>query len=337
MTSSKIYIATIILLNLFFFINFRSIKNLIKLTDDPKSESRKIHKEPISQIGGIWLILNLFILYFFSKNFFEIKIFNEPIHDLKKFGSLWFGILFLFLIGLIDDKFKIKTSIKSILLLFSIVFVLLIDKYLILNTVNLSFLNKSFSIGDLSFFFTLLSILLFINATNLYDGIDSQLGFYSLFLTSYFIFIKLSIYFFLPIFIFIIFYLILNYKKLIFLGDNGSYVIGFLFSYLFIKSYNYELIDYADQIVLIMILPGVDMFRLFVIRILNKKNPFYPDQNHIHHLLLNPEKSNIIHVNLVTIFLAISPLIISLLFNSNIFGLTFFIVIYSAIIYFKKP
>ena len=337
MTSSKIYIATIILLNLFFFINFRSIKNLIKLTDDPKSESRKIHKEPISQIGGIWLILNLFILYFFSKNFFEIKIFNEPIHDLKKFGSLWFGILFLFLIGLIDDKFKIKTSIKSILLLFSIVFVLLIDKYLILNTVNLSFLNKSFSIGDLSFFFTLLSILLFINATNLYDGIDLQLGFYSLFLTSYFIFIKLSIYFFLPIFIFIIFYLILNYKKLIFLGDNGSYVIGFLFSYLFIKSYNYELIDYADQIVLIMILPGVDMFRLFVIRILNKKNPFYPDQNHIHHLLLNPEKSNIIHVNLVTIFLAISPLIISLLFNSNIFGLTFFIVIYSAIIYFKKP
>tara|TARA_Y100000591_G_scaffold331247_2_gene364549 strand:- start:2 stop:1024 length:1023 start_codon:yes stop_codon:yes gene_type:complete len=336
MTSSFIFITVIILINLLIFINFKTIKNKIKLIDDPKSEVRKIHKKPISQIGGIWLILNLFIVYLFSKNFFEINIFNESIHDLKKFSSLWIGILFLFLIGLIDDKLKIKTSIKSILLLFSIVLVLLLDKQLILNTINLSFLDESFSIGNLSFFFTLLSILLFINATNLYDGIDLQLGFYSLFLVGYFVFIKLSFYFFLPIFVFIIFYLILNYKKHLFLGDNGSYVIGFLFSYLFIKSYNYGVIDYADKIFLIMILPGIDMLRLFIIRIFSKKNPFYPDQNHIHHLLLNKEKSNILQVNLITIFLAVSPLVISQLFNSNIIGLCFFLILYSSIIYFKR-
>ena len=336
MISSYFYIAVIILINLSILINFRTIKNKIKLIDDPKSEVRKIHKKPISQIGGIWLMLNLFIIYFFSKNFFEIKIFDESIHDLKNFGSLWIGLVFFFLIGLVDDKFKIKTSIKSILLLFSVVLVLLIDNYLILNTINLSFLDKSFSLGNLSFFFTVLSVLLFLNATNLYDGIDLQLGFYSLFLIGYFIFIKLSFYFFLPILIFITFYLILNYKKLLFLGDNGSYVIGFLFSYLFIKSYNYEVIEYADQIFLIMILPGVDMLRLFTIRIFSKKNPFYPDQNHIHHLLLNHEKNNIIQVNLVTIFLAVSPLIISQLFNSNVLGLTFFFILYGSIIYFKK-
>jgi UDP-GlcNAc:undecaprenyl-phosphate GlcNAc-1-phosphate transferase len=336
MISSYFYIAVIILINLSILINFRTIKNKIKLIDDPKSEVRKIHKKPISQIGGIWLMLNLFIIYFFSKNFFEIKIFDESIHDLKNFGSLWIGLVFFFLIGLIDDKFKIKTSIKSLLLLFSVVFVLLIDNYLILNTINLSFLDKSFSLGNLSFFFTVLSVLLFINATNLYDGIDLQLGFYSLFLIGYFIFIKLSFYFFLPILIFITFYLILNYKKLLFLGDNGSYVIGFLFSYLFIKSYNYEVIEYADQIFLIMILPGVDMLRLFTIRIFSKKNPFYPDQNHIHHLLLNHEKDNIIQVNLTTFFLSVSPLIISQLFNSNILALIFFLILYSLIIYFKK-
>lgn len=336
MISNYFYIIFLVIINLLIFINFHIIKNKIKLIDDPKSEIRKIHKKPISQIGGIWLMFNLFIIYLFSKNFFEIKIFNETIHDLKKFGSLWIGLLFLFLIGLIDDKLKIKTSIKSILLFFSIVLVLLIDKDLILSTINLSFLNSSFSIGNLSFFFTLLSILLFINATNLYDGIDLQLGFYSLFLISYFIFLKLSFFFFLPILIFIIFYLILNYKKLLFLGDNGSYVIGFLFSYLFIKSYNYEVINYADKIFLIMILPGVDMFRLFIIRIFSKKNPFYPDQNHIHHLLLNSEKSNIIQVNLITIFLAASPLIISQLFNSNIIGLTFFLILYVSIIYIKR-
>ena len=414
MTSNYIYIAFIILINLLIFINFKTIKNKIKLIDDPKKEIRKIHKKPISQIGGIWLLFNLFIMFLFSKNFVEIRIFNEPIDDLKIFHSFWIGLLFLFLIGLVDDKLKIKTSIKSMLLLLSIIFVLLIDKNLILNTINLSFLEKSFTTGTLSFFFTLLAILLFINATNLYDGVflfliglvddklkiktsiksmllllsiifvllidknlilntinlsfleksfttgtlsffftllaillfinatnlydgvDLQLGFYSLFLISFFLFLKLSFYFFLTLFIFIIFYLILNYKKLIFFGDNGSYVIGFLFSYLFIKSYNYEVIDYADQIFLIMILPGVDMFRLFIIRIFSKKNPFYPDQNHIHHMLLNRDKNNIIQVNLITLFLAVSPLVISLLFNSNILGLTFFLIIYSLIIYLKK-
>ncbi len=336
MINSYIYISVIIFINLLIFINFRTIKNKIKLIDDPKSEIRKIHKKPISQIGGIWLVLNLFIMYMFSKNFFEIKIFNDSIHDLKNFSSLWIGLLFLFLIGLVDDKLKINTSIKSMLLLFSIVFVLLIDIDLNLNIINLSFLDKSFSTGKLSFFFTLLSILLFINATNLYDGVDLQLGFYTLFLVGYFLFIKLSFYFFFPILIFINFFLILNYKKLIFFGDNGSYVIGFLFSYLFIKSYNFEAIDYADKIFLIMILPGVDMFRLFLVRIFNKKNPFYPDQNHIHHMLLNHEKSNIIQVNIITIFLAVSPLIISQLLNSNILGLIFFIVLYSSIIFFKK-
>lgn len=336
MINSYIYISVIIFINLLIFINFRTIKNKIKLIDDPKSEIRKIHKKPISQIGGIWLVLNLFIMYMFSKNFFEIKIFNDSIHDLKNFSSLWIGLLFLFLIGLVDDKLKINTSIKSMLLLFSIVFVLLIDIDLNLNIINLSFLDKSFSTGKLSFFFTLLSIFLFINATNLYDGVDLQLGFYTLFLVGYFLFIKLSFYFFFPILIFINFFLILNYKKLIFFGDNGSYVIGFLFSYLFIKSYNFEAIDYADKIFLIMILPGVDMFRLFLVRIFNKKNPFYPDQNHIHHMLLNHEKSNIIQVNIITIFLAVSPLIISQLLNSNILGLIFFIVLYSSIIFFKK-
>ena len=178
MTSNYIYIAIITIINLLIFINFKTIKNKIKLIDDPKKEIRKIHKKPISQIGGIWLLFNLFIMFLFSKNFFEIRIFNEPIDNLKIFHSFWIGLLFLFLIGLVDDKLKIKTSIKSMLLLISIIFVLLIDKNLILNTINLSFLEKSFTTGTLSFFFTLLAILLFINATNLYDGVDLQLGFY---------------------------------------------------------------------------------------------------------------------------------------------------------------
>lgn len=290
MINSYHYILIIALLNFLIFINFKKIKNTIKIVDDPKSEDRKIHKRLVSPIGGIWLMFNFLTMILMSYNFFNIEIFNKLIHDFKNFSSLWLGLSTLFVIGLLDDKYKMNTTLKSALLVFSIFFVLLLDKDLILNTINLSFLDKHYYTGSLAFFFTLLSMLLFINAANLYDGINMQLGFYSLFVVVFFMFLELSIFFLLPIFFFLIFFLILNYKEQIFFGDNGSYTLGFLFSYLFIKSYNSQIIDFADKIFLIMILPGVDMLRLFIIRILKKKNPFSPDQNHIHHLLLNQKK-----------------------------------------------
>ena len=33
-------------------------------------------------------------------------------------------------------------------------------------------------------------------------------------------------------------------------------------------------------------IPGLDMLRLFLSRIINKKNPFFGDLNHFHHLLI---------------------------------------------------
>ena len=36
-----------------------------------------------------------------------------------------------------------------------------------------------------------------------------------------------------------------------------------------------------------MLIPGIDMLRLFFIRILKGKNPFSSDNQHLHHLYLN--------------------------------------------------
>jgi UDP-GlcNAc:undecaprenyl-phosphate GlcNAc-1-phosphate transferase len=326
----------IILVNILIFINIHKIKSLIKIVDDPKNELRKIHKKPISSIGGVWLMFNFLIMYLISYNFFNINIFNEPIHNLKNFTSLWLGLSSLFIIGVYDDKYKIKTSLKSILLFFSIISVLLLDDDLILNTIHLSFMDISYSMGSLAFPFTLLSMLLFINAVNLYDGIDLQLGLYSLSVIGILIFLELTIYFLLPVLIFLIFFLILNHRKKIFLGDNGSYVLGFFFSYLFIKSYNSQIINYADEIFLIMILPGFDMLRIFFVRTVHKQNPFSPDQNHIHHLLLNDKKNNILQVNIITLFLGIFPFVISQMLQNNVIALFFFLIAYSFVILFRK-
>ena len=49
------------------------------------------------------------------------------------------------------------------------------------------------------------------------------------------------------------------------MGNSGSYLLGFLLSYIIIKIYNNGSSLYADKILLIMFLPGIDMIRLFFI------------------------------------------------------------------------
>ena len=36
-----------------------------------------------------------------------------------------------------------------------------------------------------------------------------------------------------------------------------------------------------------MMIPGIDMMRLFFLRIIGGKNPFKGDRSHIHHILLS--------------------------------------------------
>ena len=125
---------------------------------------------------------------------------------------------------------------------------------LIIGQINFSFIEYSINLPFLfSIFWSVLCFLLFINAVNMFDGINFQVGLYSIYLSLFFLMNNYFVLFFSFILIGLITFIILNYKYKSFLGDSGSYVIGFLFSYLFIKSYNYEIIDFADEIFLIMI------------------------------------------------------------------------------------
>ena len=73
---------------------------------------------------------------------------------------------------------------------------------------------------------------------------------------------------------------------------------------------------YSDKILLIMFLPGIDMIRLFFIRIKNKKNPFSPDRNHLHHKLL--EKFGYKYTIFITCSFMVLPYFASLYFKSYI-------------------
>jgi UDP-GlcNAc:undecaprenyl-phosphate GlcNAc-1-phosphate transferase len=139
-----------------------------------------------------------------------------------------------------------------------------------------------------------------------------------------------SIFFLIIPLIFIIYF---NYYGKIFLGNSGVLILSFLISTLFIKNYNQLVTFTCDEIFLIMLIPGLDMFRLFLERLYLKKNPFKADQNHIHHLLI--KNLSVSHTNI----LITCTLILGYLFGlvtHFLFGIIFIFFLYLLTLVYLK-
>ena len=126
------------------------------------------------------------------------------------------------------------------------------------------------------------------------------------------------------------------YKNKIFLGDSGIYILGGLISFVIITEYNKQNIKFfADDIFILMMIPGLDFIRVFIERILKGKNPFLGDQNHLHHLILN--KFGFLTSYLTIASLYISSFLLKLINFSNYFIIIFYVIFYNILyLYFKK-
>ena len=60
-----------------------------------------------------------------------------------------------------------------------------------------------------------------------------------------------------------------------------------------------------------MLIPGLDLIRLFLLRIFNKKNPLNSDRNHLHHILI--AKYSLEKTILIILFLISFPIILDYL------------------------
>ena len=84
-----------------------------------------------------------------------------------------------------------------------------------------------------------------------------------------------------------------------------------------------------------MAVPGLDMLRLFLERILNKKNPFKPDSSHLHHLILYKfPKKNI--ASILMIFVLIFPYTLTFNKLSYLFILLITPLLYFTLFFFLK-
>ena len=265
-------------------LNYSFLNKIYKIVDFPDS-NRKFHKIPTPLLGGLIIYINFFL-------FFLIGLFDSSIISKILFAEFSDYCLFFligssfFLLGVFDDKYRIKANVKLILMGILIFVGLFFDNQLIIQDLRVSFYSEIVSLGKFSFLFSALCFLLFINSLNMLDGINGQVASYTVFT---FIILILNLQFTLLIFVFIIsttFFLYLNFKNKSFLGDSGTLLLGYVISYLFIKSYNSSVINYAEEIFLVMSITGYELLRLAILRIYKKKHPFSPDRNHIHHILI---------------------------------------------------
>jgi UDP-GlcNAc:undecaprenyl-phosphate GlcNAc-1-phosphate transferase len=164
------------------------------------------------------------------------------------------------------------------------------------------------------------------------DGINCQAAFYTIFICLIFILNNVNYVFFSNLIIILLFFSWFNFKNKMFLGNSGSLLLSYIIGFFFIKSYNVNNTFYADEIFLIMMIPGIELLRLAILRILNKKHPFKADRNHIHHIIIS--RKPILFTFLIIQILLMFPFILFIYFNN--FFLVFFLslAIYFACIYY---
>ena len=302
--------------NILILISYNYLAKIVNVYDFPNK--RKIHKIKTPLIGGIILLVNFILLIILLETGVISSLTLSNIFE-NKFNYFLFSlsIILIFLIGFIDDKIDINPNLKLVCLFLIISFVQFLDNSILITEIRFSFTNNLIYLGKYSFLFTALCFLLFINACNMFDGINLQSCLYYLILSLYLITLDSHNLFLIVMIISIFIICILNSKGKIFMGDSGVFLCSFVLAYFMVKNYNINIINYSDKIFILMMVPGIDMFRLFMFRILNKKNPFKPDNSHIHHILLS--KFTYLQTILIIFLLVNIPIILSFFDVSSLF------------------
>ena len=296
-----------------------------------KPNNRTSHNLSIPTLGGLAIFLG-FIL--------SVSLFT----DFKIFPSLqyfMFAMIVGFFLGIKDDIIALAPN-KKFIGLFIAVSVLVI-----FGNVRISGFYGLFGISELpywiSIIFSIFTFLTIINAVNLIDGINGLCTVTSIIASAsfgvWFFLVNNEVSMQLVILISALLGALIAFLKYnltpakIFMGDTGSLLLGVILAFLAIEfieiNANYEgLYKIKTSPVVAMgfiALPLVDMLKVFIIRLYNKKSPFYPDKRHIHHLLLELGLNHT-QATIILSLLSISFIFLSL-YLSNIRAQTFGILI----------
>lgn len=241
-----------------------------------KNDVRKTHLEQVSSFGGIGIIL----------------AFVAPLLVLIQSGVhtplfAFFLALPLFVTSLLDDIYGLKITLRFSVHA-AIGYALYKLGFTVVNFEGFDFVNAGA---------TMLFTIILINAYNLIDGINGLAGGLGVIASLTFgtvLTIQGDQEMAMACFAYtgaLLGYLAFNFgkKAQIFMGDNGSTVLGFLTAVMAMSILKPEVSGGVQTTNLVLVfavisIPLVDAFKVAIMRMLQHKSPFRPDRTHIHHL-----------------------------------------------------
>ncbi len=257
---------------------------LLGAVDHPDG-GRHLHPRPTPRLGGLALLLTALPLSLFIAQ--------------STASSVWLtGGALVAALGVTDDLYPLSPLVK-------------LSALLAVCALPAAFglAPEVFTLGSLRFslshpfdnIFSLLWVLLLVNAFNLIDGADglcatlASVSLLSLFLTGgnpAALILFGAIIGFLPY--------NLPLKKRItrsFLGDTGALFLGYS-----LAVFSLEIPTFSLATPLLFALPLFDLFRVFTLRLLRGKNPFRADRTHLHHRLAERGYSHSAILALCTVY-----------------------------------
>lgn len=332
------FILFLIGFGLSFIFNLLLSKWFLKVKKLDLINHRSSHQVDATKTGGIALFSVLFIITLFL--YFQ----NNELFDF----SLLLPLGIIFITGVYDDFYNADFKLKFFIQI--IVAKLLIDQGFIITNFHgfLGLEQVPYLISQLT---TVFVFLILVNAINFVDGIDGLA--ISLFIMTVIFFNALAtertelfyLNFLCVVSLLPLYYFNFKKNKKVFLGDAGSLFLGVLIAintFLFLGHDTYQkAYTYNSTIMSITILfyPLADLLRVFIIRIKQKKSPFRPDNQHLHHVLLNVLKNK----HLYTLFLIlllnivlIASIILIELNSKTIYGILILLSLSIFIIFKKK-
>lgn len=275
------------------------LKKNILINDSGDVHQKFTSKLKISLTGGLFILVSLL----FKHQYFQLLYIC--------------AIFFIFILGIFSDLKLIRSAKSRLVFQFLIVFIFCYYSELSLNDTRVYYLDYFLSNQLINYFFISFCILIVINGSNFFDGLNTlAIGYYLLISLIIFLLnrnneIVIGNFILNELILILTAFYLLNFFNKMFLGDSGSYLLGFIFSVILIELYRFNPQISPFFIILLLWHPCFEILFSMIRKNIIKKSPMSPDTNHLHQLIFyfikkNLDKkayqSNIISANLINLY-----------------------------------
>lgn len=323
--------------------------------DHDLSGIQKMHETPVPRVGGVAIFVSLVFTALYSANA----------------GAVWSGfyaglitaLFFVFIGGLTEDLSKaVSPLVRMSFMLFAVLYAVYVSHSMpLIHHMGHQSINYILRFDAIAVFLTCFAVIGISNAYNIIDGfngLSTTAGIINIVGLAYLsamvgdttlLFVSLSL------IAAILGFLIFNYPKgKIFLGDGGSYSLGFMISLISLnltETYHHQISPYA--ILLLAVYPFTEtVFSIVRRKLIHKTKAMAPDNLHLHQLIFDrclPRGLPLIQRNsgvmpIMLLFMMPQLFMVIFYYHSNaimLLGLLFYVVfyvhMYMRLIKFKVP